>query len=159
MSGDDGRERERETTLELELAGSRYKHLLWAIVGLGVGLAVALHMGSIGWAIGGLVAAGGASSAWAFVRTLLHTPGTIAVRDDVIVLPVGVSSGKEASLPPAELRHAYVLRRALPWNQSTPVLVVETKRGVYEFPREWFGGESDQRRVAAALNRRLGRIP
>ncbi len=151
--------KERETNLEIELASSRYRHLLWAVIGIGVGLVVAIHMGSIGWLIGGAVAVGGVNALWAFVKTLLHPPGVVVVRDDALVLPVGVSSGQSVEMPPADLRNAYVLRRALPMNQSGPVLVVETRRGVFEYPREWFEGEADQRRIAGALNRRLGRIP
>jgi hypothetical protein len=60
-------------------------------------------------------------------------------------------------MPVADLRHAYLLRRALPWNHTGPVLVVETRRGVFQYPRDWFGAENDQKRLSQALNRRLGR--
>ncbi len=39
-----------------------------------------------------------------------------------------------------------------------PVLVLETKKGVFEYPRDWFAEGSDQRRVVLALNRRLGHL-
>lgn len=151
--------KEAETTLEIELAGSRWKHFFWGVIGIGVGLFVGIHMGSIGWVIGGLVALGGFNAAWAFAKTLMHPPGTVVVRDNELVVPVGVSTGDSSKMPPGDVRNAYVLRRALPWNQSGPILVIETKRGVFELPREWFAGDGDQRRIAAALNRRLGRIP
>jgi len=152
---------DRETTLEIELDGARKKHLLWAVVGVALGIAVALYMGSsyIGWVIGAFVFFGGVKAGWAFGKTLLHPPGTIVLDEDAIVLPEGISTGASAKLLPNEVRNAYVLRRALPWSQSGPLLVVETRRGTFEFPREWFAGDGDQRRVAAALNRRLGRIP
>jgi hypothetical protein len=151
--------KEAETSLEIELASSRWKHFAWGVIGIGVGLFVGIHMGSIGWVIGGIVALGGVNAAWAFAKTLMHPPGTIVLRDGELIVPAGVSTGDSNKLTPAEVKNAYVLRRALPWNQSGPILVIETKRGVFELPREWFEGEGDQRRVAAALNRRLGRIP
>src|SRR5215471_7188046 len=118
-------DKERETTVEIELASSRYKHLLSAILCLGVGVVVALHMGTIGWIIGGTVAAFGVSSAWQFLQTILHPPGIIALREKNMLLPVGLSTGKEASLPTGELRHAYVIRHALPWHHASPILVIE----------------------------------
>jgi hypothetical protein len=156
MAEDD---KEPETRLEIELASSRWKHFLWGVIGIGVGLFVGIHMGSIGWVIGGLVAVGGVNAAWAFAKTLMHPPGIIALRDDELVLPVGVSTGETASMKASDVKNAYVLRRALPWNQSGPILVIETRRQVFEMPREWFALDADQRRVAAALNRRLGRLP
>ena len=38
------------------------------------------------------------------------------------------------------------------------VLVVETARGVFEYPRDWFAGDNDQKGIVTALNRRLGRL-
>jgi hypothetical protein len=56
----------------------------------------------------------------------------------------------------ADLRHAYLLRRAVPWAVSGPVLIVEAKEQTWSYPRDWFGSESEQRRVLLALNRKLG---
>jgi hypothetical protein len=147
-------------TIEVELAAGRWKHLIWAVIGLGAGLFVAIQMGSIGWVIGGAVALGGVKSLWLFVKTLLHPPGAVIVRDKEIVVPVGgASSGMATTVPADELRNAYVLRRAVPWLQTGPVLVIETRREIFELPRDWFDSDADQRNVASTLNRRLGRIP
>lgn len=146
-------------TLEVELAGSRWKHFIWAVVGIGLGLLVAINMGSIGWVIGGAVAVGGLKSLWDFVKTLLHPPGAVVVGDDEIVVPAGVSTGASTKVPAGELKNAYVLRRGLTWFQSGPLLVIETSREIFELPRDWFGSEDDQRSIARVLNRRLGRIP
>ena len=150
---------EAKETLEIELANLRWKHLFWGAVGIGVGLFVGIHMGSIGWVIGGLVAVGGVKSAWEFVKTLLHPPGTLLVDEDRIVVPVGWSTGVSTAVPARELRHAYVVRRAVPWTQSGPILVIETQRAVFELKREWFEADGDQRKIANALNRKLGLIP
>lgn len=149
---------EETETIEIELAGSRWKHFIWAVIGIGVGLVVAIKMGSIGWVIGGAVALGGVKSLWSFAKTLIHPPGAVVVGDNELVIPDGVSSGASTAVPVTDLKNAYVLRRALPWNQSGPLLVIETRRGVFELRREWFASESDQRSIAAVLNRRLGRI-
>jgi hypothetical protein len=146
-------------TLEIELAGSRWKHFIWAVVGIGLGLLVAINMGSVGWVIGGAVAVGGLKSLWDFVRTLLHPPGAVVVSDDEIVVPAGVSTGASTTVPASELKNAYVLRRAMTWFQSGPLLVIETRREVFELPRDWFGSDDDQRSIATVLNRRLGRVP
>jgi hypothetical protein len=150
---------DKSTSFAIELDGGRWRHLFWAVVGIGVGVVVAVHMGSIGYLIGGLVAVGGVNAAIAFAKTLMHPPGELRLGERELVLPLGLSTGKSATLEADELRNAYVLRRALPWNQSGPLLVLETRRGVFEYPREWFAADGDQRRVAAALNRRLGHIP
>jgi hypothetical protein len=160
-----------ETTLAIELQHSRSRHLLWGVVGLGAAVFVAIKMGSLGLVLGAICAAYGLGAAWAFVQTLLHPPGTIAVRAtelpgkgtpfrearaDEVDLPTKLCSGTQMTLSIDEVKHAYLLRRALPWNQTGPVLVVETARGVFEYPRDWFAGDNDQRRIATALNRRLG---
>jgi hypothetical protein len=148
-----------ETTLEIDLKASPMRHLLWGAVGLVIGGVMIARMGVLGWVLGGAVALAGLVAARSFVRTLLHKPGTIAVRDDEVVLPTELCSGQTQTMPLAELRHAYLLRRALPFNKTGPVLVVETRRGVFQYPRDWFEGETDQQRVSQTLNRRLGRVP
>jgi hypothetical protein len=148
----------RESTLVVELTAARWRHFGWAVAGLVVGTVMIVRMGEIGLVLGGAVILGGLMAARSFVMTLLHPPGVIAVREGEVVLPGQVSSGVARTVPLGELRHAYLLRRALPWNHTGPVLVVETRRGVFQYPRDWFAGENDQRRVFTALNRRLGRI-
>jgi hypothetical protein len=150
--------KERETTLDVELAAARWRHLAWALAGLGIGGLMIARMGQFGLIAGGAVVIAGLFAVKSFVKTLLHAPGTISVRDGEIALPSELCSGHTVTVPVDELRHAYFLRRALPWNHTGPVLVVETRRGVFHYPRDWFAGESDQRRVWSSLNRRLGRL-
>jgi hypothetical protein len=151
-------EETRESTLVVELTAARWRHFAWAAAGLAIGAVMIARMGEIGLVLGGAVVLGGLLAARSFVMTLLHPPGVIAVREAEVVLPGQVCSGVQKTIPLDELRHAYLLRRALPWNHTGPVLVVETRRGVFQYPRDWFAGEPDQRRVFTALNRRLGRL-
>ena len=147
---------EHETTLEVELTAAAWRHFTWAAVGIGIGALMIVRMGEIGLVLGGIVLIGGLIAGKSFVMSLLHKPGKIAVRENEVVLPERVCSGNEVTVPLADLRHAYLLRRHLPFNHSGPVLVVETRRGVFQYPRDWFAGETDQRRVWTTLNRRLG---
>jgi hypothetical protein len=150
---------DHKTTVEVELAAARWRHFLWAAAGITIGLVMILRMEEIGLVLGGAVLLGGLLSLRSFVMTLIHAPGTIEVRESDVVLPEKVCGRHIRSIPLAELRNAYLLRRALPWNHTGPVLVVETRRGVFHYPRDWFAGEGDQRRVFTTLNRRLGRLP
>jgi hypothetical protein len=153
-----GDEEKRETTLEVELAAARWRHFGWGALGIAVGLVMIARMGGF-WAVpGALLVLAGAVAGRSFVMTLLHAPGTIAVREGEVVLPEQICSAQAMTVPLADLRHAYLLRRNLPWNHTGPVLVVETRRGVFQYPRDWFAGEGDQRRVWTTLNRRLGRL-
>lgn len=158
MSQATTRDAPRETTLEVELEASRWRHLLWGAIGLAIGALMIIRMGELGLILGSIVGILGALSARSFIMTLLHDPGTIAVREDEVVLPEQICSGNSVTVPLGELRHAYLLRRALPWNHSGPVLVVETGRGVFQYPRDWFAAEADQKRVSQTLNRRLGLV-
>ncbi len=90
--------------------------------------------------------------------TLLHPAGVISIRKDEIVLPPKLCAAGTVTIPFGELQNAYVLSRSVPFYTTAPLLVVETRRGVFEYPRDWFVAESDQRRVSRTLNRRMGRI-
>ena len=107
---------------------------------------------------GVLLLALGAVHAYRFVRTLLHEAGRIELRDDSVVLPDALCREGAHTVPYDQIRHAFFLRRAVSWSQTGPVLVVETSERAFMYPRDWFSSDSDQRRVALALNRRLGRL-
>ncbi len=156
--GDRAKGAPRETTIDVELEAARWRHFIWAAVGIGLGVLMLVRMGELGLVLGSIVTILGLLSARSFVMTLIHPPGTIEVREDAVVLPDRICSGNAVKVSLPELRHAYLLRRALPWNHTGPVLVVETVRGVFQYPRDWFAAESDQKRVSQTLNRRLGRV-
>ena len=90
-------------------------------------------------------------SLYDFVQTYRHAPGTFELRGDRLVLPLGLCSGKTIELPWVDVRHAYVLRRSLSFASTGALLVIETTRGVFEYPHEWFWGDADQRQVARAI--------
>lgn len=147
-----------EPTLEVELQHARWRHFAWAVVCCALGGFLIWRLGPVGKAIGAFTLFVGLMAGRAFVRTLVHPAGTISLGDEALQLTPEPCAGTRVRVALDDVRHAYFLRRALPWTTSGPVLVLETSRGVYTYPRDWFATDSDQRRLASALNRRLGRL-
>ncbi|HKA89919.1 MAG TPA: hypothetical protein VKE22_19795 [Haliangiales bacterium] len=143
--------------VEVPLTHARWKNFAWGAFGIGLGVFLAINMGSIGWVLAAVVWAGTITNVKKFVQTFLNPPGKIVIRGEDVVLPRGLCTGDEQAMPLGDLKHAYLLRRAIPWNTSGPVLVIETRRGVFEYERDWFPLDGDQRLVTATLNRRIGR--
>ncbi len=143
----------------MSLMHARWRAFGWATGGIGVGLLLLIKLGVVGKAIGIILVLASLFAVRSFVLTLLNKPGTIAVDEDEITLPRGLCRSGAVTVPVKELRHAYFLRRAVPWTHTGPLLIVETAQGVFQYPRDWFATDSDQRRIAAALNHRLGRSP
>jgi hypothetical protein len=147
-----------ESSFQVELDHGRWRHLGWVVVGALIGIVLLWKLGAVGKAIGVLLLALSALHVYRFVRTLLHPAGRIEVGDDSILLPAGLCRKAAHAVPYRDVRHAFFLRRAVPWSRTGPILVVETSAQVFLYPRDWFTSDSDQRRVALALNRRLGRL-
>jgi hypothetical protein len=146
-----------ETTLEVELVHARWRNAIWSAIAVGLTAFLVIRAGTFGLVTGVIVLGMGLKSVVAFVKTLLHpAAGLIALREKELVLPRGLCAGDPVTMPIGDLRHAYLLRRKVPFNASAPVLVVETQRGIFEYPRDWFYADQDQRRITIALNRRLG---
>jgi len=99
----------------------------------------------------------GGRAVFRLVRSFLRAPGTIVVREGELELPPHLDASGPVKLGADDLRHIYFLRRALPTTTSGPVLVIETVRGVFQYPRDWFEHDVDQRRVALALQRMVPR--
>lgn len=142
--------------LQVALEHSRSKHLGWAIFGLVAGVALLIKLGTIGQAVGILLIATALYQGYQAVLTFMHPPGTFKVSASEIVMPTGLCRGRDLTLAPSALQHAFLLRRAVPWTMAGPLLVVESGGKSYAFPRDWFASDSDQRRVERALNR--GRV-
>lgn len=156
--GKPGRRAEAATgPVEVALEHARWRAAMWTGIGLGFGLLLLVKLGTVGQLVGVLSCAAALVPLRGFVMTLLHPPGTLRVAADEVTLPRGLCRPEPLTLPIGEIRHAYFLRRAVPWTRTGPVLVVETDHGTFQYPRDWFATDSDQRRVAAALNRRLER--
>jgi hypothetical protein len=126
---------------------------LWLILG---GLAI-WQLSTYGRATGFALIAIGLVYCWRLFRAIRNAPGTIRVDAVQAHLPAGHSSGVTESMPLGDVDHVYLLRREVPWGISGPVLVIETRRGVFSYPRDWFLDDKDQRAVADALMR--GRSP
>lgn len=147
-----------ESTFHVSLESGRWRHLTWIVTSAAVGVLLLWKLGVVGKAVGVLLLAYGALNVYRFVRTLLNPAGRIEVRDDGVVLPIGLCTRGTTTVPYDEVRHAFFLRRAVPWSRTGPILVIEAGNRAFTYPRDWFTSDSDQRRVALALNRRLGRI-
>jgi hypothetical protein len=72
-------------------------------------------------------------------------------------LPDGLCVKGARTVPWDGIRHVFFLRRSVPWARTGPILVIETEDRTFSYPRDWFASDSDQRRVAHAIFRRLGR--
>ena len=148
---------EPEGPVRVELVHARWTHFLWFVSWAILAGFLAWKFGDVGKILGVMVGYFGVTALWEFAKTLLHAPGRIVV-DEEVVLTSRLCSGREVKMPLADVRHAYLLRRYLPTNTAGPLLVVETKRGAFEYPRNWFATELEQRSIVTTVNRRLGRL-
>ena len=140
--------------LRVGLEHMRYRHLAWMGFGVITGTLLIWKLGSVGQWLGAVLLAVGAVATYSFVRTLLFPAGTISIGDDGVELPRGLCRGAPAKFALAEVDHAYLLRRAVPWTRAAPVLVIEAGGKPFAYPRDWFVTEADQRRVVRELNAR-----
>jgi hypothetical protein len=137
---------------------ARWRHFGWVFFGLVVGCFLLWKFGAVGKGVGVVMLGMGIHHGVSFLRTILHPPGTFHLKKDALVLPAGLCRGTNIELSESELHHVFFLRKAVPWTKAGPVLVIEARGQVHTYPRDWFASDSDQRRIALALNRRLGRI-
>jgi len=137
--------------LEIGLEHTRWRHFAWAVFGLAAGSMLIWKMGTVAQWLGAILIVLAAWAAWGFARTLIFEAGAIVVDDRRVVLPRGVCRGRPVEVERAAVRHAYLLRRAVPWTRAAPVLVIETADSAFTFPRDWFATEADQRRIIHAL--------
>ena len=72
--------------------------------------------------------------------------------DDYVELPLGLCKGDPSKFVFGDIKHAFFLRRAVPWLRAGPVLIVEAGSQIFSYPRDWFASDSDQQRVAMAIN-------
>jgi len=147
-----------ESSFQVEFEHGRWRHMGWALVSAGLGVLLLWKLGVVGKAVGIILLGVSALHLFRFARTLFHAAGRIEVRDDTIDLPAGLCRKGSHAVPFDQVRHAFFLRRAVPWSSTGLILVIETGDRVFTYPRDWFSSDSDQRRVALALNRRLGRL-
>lgn len=137
--------------VEIALQHARSHHLRWLVLGLGLGALCVTKLGTLGQGVGIILLALGAWAGFRVVQTLRHPPGTIIVDGDHVVLPRGLCQGDPIETTRGAVTASYLLRKAVAWHQAAPVLVVETGDRVLAYPRDWFAGEADQRRILDAL--------
>lgn len=156
-----GRDRGKDTAakeaVEVHLEHARWRHFGWMVFGLVAGVLLVWIFGIVAKVLGGLFLVIAAIAGYGFVRTLLHPPGRIVVGDGKVTLPAGLCRGVEHRFDLDQVRHAFFLRRAVPWTRASPVLVIEVADQAFSYPRDWFVSERNQRRIAEALNGHLGR--
>lgn len=143
----------------VELEHGRWNHAGWALFGLVLGALLIWKLGVVGKGVGVALVAFGAFHGFRFARTLLHPAGAIKVTDSEVQLPRGLCRKGHLTISIDRVTHAFFLRRSVPWLTTGPVLVIEAEGVTHIFPRDWFASDADQRRVAHALNKRLGRLP
>ena len=143
---------------QVTLESGRWSHLGWIVIGGALGGLLVWKLGVLGKGVGAILLAVAAWHIWPFVRTLIRGAGRVELSADEVVLPERPCSGTSHTVPYDHIRHAFFLRRAVPWTRTGPILVIETDDLVLSYPRDWFSSDSDQRRIALALNRRLGRV-
>jgi len=152
-------DRSADEPLDVELEHSRWRHFAWgAVFGIFASFLLFRVGGVLGILLGIVALALLVRSGWAFVLTCIRPAGRILLRGDELHLPPRLHADGSLALPLGEVKHAYLLRRSVGWTTPGPLLVVETAKGRFEYPRDWFSSEGDQRRVANVVSRRIGHI-
>lgn len=147
---------ESDGEFQVELEHGRWRHFGWLAVGGALGVFLLLKLGTVGKGVGVVLIALAIVNLVRFARTLVRPAGAIAVGGESVVLPAGLCSRESHTIPYGGVRHAFFLRRAVPWTRTGPILIIETERGVFSYPRDWFTSDSDQRRIAHAIHRHIG---
>jgi len=137
--------------ITVELQHARGRHLRWVLIGGIVGALFIHSLGTLGKGLGIVLVLLGAWSVFQLVRTFLHPAGAVVIDDATVELPRGVCRGVPSKVDRAAVTSAYFLRRAVPWTQAAPVLVIEAGERAFLYPRDWFASEADQRRILDAL--------
>lgn len=142
--------------VEVVLEPQTWRHAGWAGFHIIAGGVLIYGLGVVGKALGVGLLLFGALRAYKFVRAVLKPPGRLKVGLDPIELPRALSVEAADQVPVKDVAQVFFLRRALPWTQASPVLVVEAGGRVYSYPRDWFASDSDQRRIARTLAGQIG---
>lgn len=119
--------------------------------GIVVGALLIWKLGTVGVWVGVALVLTGAYRAWQLAQTFIYAPGTIKVTATQVELPRGLCLPRPITVAPSDVTAVYFLRRSVPWNRSSPVLVVELGAKALAYPRDWFASEADQRHVVHAL--------
>ncbi|MCG8419396.1 MAG: hypothetical protein MJE77_15795 [Proteobacteria bacterium] len=143
--------------VEVSLEHSRWRHFTWALASIIIGSALIAKLGAIFKLAGVVLLVLSARSTFLFIRTLVKAAGTIRIDRKTVQLPQGLCRGTSHSFATSEVRYVYFLRRAVPWTQAAPLLVIEVGDQVFTYSRDWFVSEADQRGVAQILHKHLAK--
>lgn len=144
-------ERTATDRISVDLQHARGQHIRWILIGGILGTLFVIGLGTLGKVLGLVLLGIAAWNAFLLVRTMLHAPGTLVIGDETVELPRGICRGAPSKVKRGEVTSAYFLRRAVPWTQASPVLVIEAGGRAFSYPRDWFAEEGDQRRILDAL--------
>jgi hypothetical protein len=130
---------------------SRQRTIAWTFGGIIAGALLVWKLGTVGVWGGYVLIALGLFRGYQLAMSFVYPAGKIVVSDKKISLPRGLHRAKPLEVEPSAVTAAYFLRRSVPWNRASPVLVVELGDKAMAFPRDWFASEADQRHVIHAL--------
>src|SRR6185503_7916947 len=111
-------------TVEIELEVSRQRWITWTIGGIIGGALLIWKLGTVGVWVGYVLIALGLYRAYQLAMSYLHPPGKFVISEHKVSLPRGVHRPRPLELEPSAITATYFLRRSVPWNRSSPVLVV-----------------------------------
>jgi hypothetical protein len=151
--------RAQTDSVEIELEASRERQIGWAVFGTLIGALLVWKLGTVGVWGGYAVLAWGLVRAVQLAMTIIYPPGKIRVSPSEVVLPRAAHRPNPLKVAPKEVTAVYFLRRSVPWNKSSPVLVIELGERAMAFPRDWFASEADQRHIVHALLALRGDLP
>ena len=142
--------------VSVKLNTSQLRHGISALVGVVLGAFLVIKTNTLGqWTGYGLLAWGAYHAIWWVYATAVGTAGIVVGRAET-KLPARASRGPLTTLPTSSLTAAYLLRHASPWNKAAPTLVIEAGDKAFLYPRDWFHGEADQRRIIDAIAAHTG---
>ncbi len=144
------------TGWEIELVHARNAHLGWLIFGVVVGGLLLWKLAFVGKLVGFVLLIIAGFAGRSFLLTVLNAPGTFKAEKQRIVVPQGLCKGKTVTFEYAQIKHAFFLRRAVPWTRAGPILIIEAENHALAYPRDWFSSDADQQRVLDLLTARGG---
>jgi hypothetical protein len=142
--------------IDLEL--SRQRWIAWTIGGIVGGILLILKLGTVGVWAGYVLIALGLVRGYLLAMSLIHPAGSFIVTPTQVTLPRAAHRPNPLVVEPNAITAVYFLRRSVPWNRSSPVLIVELGETAMVYPRDWFASESDQRYVVDAIRRLMPEV-
>jgi len=142
-------------TVKIELEVSKQRWIGWTLGGIVGGILLVLKLGTVGVWGGYVLIAIGLWRAYQLAMSFIHPPGTFIVGPDKVTLPRGAHRPRPIVVEPSAIKAIYFLRRSVPWNRSSPVLIIEVGDTAHVYPRDWFASEADQRHLVGAIRTHL----